>query len=188
MVIIMKMILELIIVLVVLILIILFLLYKIANNKFNIVNIKINKSEKKLKKCLEQKFELFLKTINILNKQSNFNEENFHNLLNTNLNKVTLMELNDVLIEADTSISQYFSQNEKIVNTKDLLTINQEMNELNITINATKKYYNNSIRDFNQLIKIRFTKIVAKLKGYHEMEKLKESESVKLKILSEHKK
>ena len=180
----MKIMLELIIVLIVLILIILFLLYKIISNKFNIVNIKINKSETKLKDNLHQKFELVLKLINFLNKQSNFNEDEFHNILNTNLKKISLKELNDNLVESDKNIAKYLSQNEKLINEKELSEINKEINELNIIINATRKYYNTNLKEYNKLIKKFPNNIVAKIKKFEEKTKLQEANNEKLKILN----
>jgi len=180
----MEILLELIIVLTVLIIVIIFLSYKIINNNFNIYNIKNNKSEKKLKKALNEKFELNLETINFLNKKIKINEDELHEFLNTNLKKVTLSDLNDIIIDTDKCISNYLSHNEKLVNNKEFSDINAKLNELNSTINSTKKYYNNSIKEYNKLIKKFPNKIIAKIKKYEEKTKLKEVTNEKLKILN----
>lgn len=180
----MKIMMELVIVLIVLILIIIFLLYKIASNKLNIINIKIEKSETKLKESLDKKFELILKVINFLNDKPNFNEDDFHDTLNINLKKIVLVDLNNNLIDCDKKIEKYLLQNEKLVNNKELIEINKELNELNITINVTRKYYNSAIKEYNQAREKFPTNIVGKIKNYQEKEKLKENQREKLKILS----
>lgn len=180
----MEIMLELIIVLVILIIVIIFLSYKITNNKFNIYDIKFDKSETKLKKCLDEKFEVTLKIIDFLNKNISIDEDELHEFLNTNLKKISLEELNNVIIDADKHIEKCLSRNEKIINNEEFVCFNKKLIELNITINAIKKYYNTNVKEYNLLIKKFPTNIIAKIKKYQEKNKLKESPNEKLKILN----
>lgn len=180
----MKMIIELLIVLVVLIGFILFLLYKIFNNKYNIIYIKISKSEKKLMESFKNKFNLLLKAIDFLNDKKNFDENLYHDFLNLNLEEITLNDLNDTLIDTELSIENYLSENEKIINNKDFKEIYKEIKEINITIDATRKYYNENLKDYNQFAKKFPTSILAKLKKLTEKDILKNDEEKKLKIFN----
>jgi len=103
----MKIIIELLIVLIVVIGIILFLLYKVLNNKYNVIDIKVSKSEKKLLKAQKDKYNLLLKAIDILNDNKKFDENQYHSFLNLKLDNISLNELNDILIETDNNIEEY---------------------------------------------------------------------------------
>lgn len=180
----MKMIIEVLIVLFALILAIVFLLTKVLTNKINIIKIKITKAEKKLTDLLKEKFELTLKEIDFLNDKKNFDENLYHSFLNIDLKNITLNNLNDLQNEADNNIKVYLSQNEKLINHKDFRELNKELNNLNITINATRKYYNENAKEFNKVIKKFPTSIVAKMKKEQSKDILNDNEEKKLKILN----
>lgn len=179
----MKIIIELLIVLFVLILIILFLLYKVLSNKFKIINIKINKSEKKLEETLKEKFNLTIKVIDILNDKKNFDEDLYHDFLNINLDEINLFDLNNILIDTDNKIELYLSQNEKLINNKDYKNLNKKINVLNTTIKTTRSYYNKNLKEYNNLIKKFPTSTIAKIKKYYKKEFLKDNPNKELKIM-----
>lgn len=179
----MKIIIELLIVLFVLIIVILFLLYKVLGNKFKIINIKINKSKNKLKEAFNEKFNLIIKVIDILNDKKKFDENLYHDFLNIKLDEISLCNLNDILIDTDNKIELYLSQNEKIINNKNYKELNKTLNSLNTTIEATRKYYNINLKEYNKLIKKFPTSIVARIKKYNEKEVLNNNPNKELKIM-----
>lgn len=180
----MKIIIELLIVLIVVIGIILFLLYKVLNNKYNVINIKVSKSEKKLLETEKNKFNLLIKAIDILNDNKKFDENLYHDFLNLKLDNISLNELNDTLIKTDNNIEEYLSQNEKIVNSKKFKDIYNDINKINVTINATRKYYNDNAREYNKFINKFPTSLFAKIKRLNEKEILKDNQDKQLKIFN----
>lgn len=180
----MKIIIELLIVLIVLIAIIVFLICKILNNKINIIKIKLTKAEKKLNDLFNKKFNLTLKIIDFLNNQKNFDENLFHDFLNTNLEEINLVKFNEIIINADNNINNYLSHNEKLVNNKDYIKLNEEINQINTTINSTKNYYNKNTKEYNKLVNKFPTSIIMKLKRQNTKEILKTNQENKLKILN----
>jgi len=180
----MKIIIELLIVLIVVIGIILFLLYKVLNNKYNVIDIKVSKSEKKLLKAQKDKYNLLLKAIDILNDNKKFDENQYHSFLNLKLDNISLNELNDILIETDNNIEEYLSQNEKIINSKNFKDLYNDINKINVTINATRKYYNENAKEFNKFLNKLPTSIFAKIKRLKEKDILKDNRDKQLKILN----
>lgn len=179
----MKLMIELLFILFFLILIIIFLSYKITSNKYSILNIKFNKAESKLKKALEEKFNLTIKVVEFLNKNATIDEDKLYNLLNANLKKTDLIELNEILVDADKYINDYLSHNEKLINYEEYVNLDMVLKELNVIINASRKYYNENVKEYNQLVKKFPTSIIAKIKKLEEKTKLKESHNNNLKIL-----
>lgn len=174
----MKILIELIIILVILLLIIMFLSYKIIINKFNIYNIKINKSKNNLVKDLNKKFELTLKIIDFLHNKITIDEDEINEFLNINLQKIEMEELNDILIKTDKFIDKYLVNNEKLINNNDFIELNKPIKELNIKINAIRKYYNETVKEYNQSVNKYPTKIIAKIKKFSEKDKLKEYKGI----------
>lgn len=174
---------ELLIVLFFIIAVIIFFLYKILNNRYNIINIKLTKSEKKLIDNEKKKFDLLIKAIDILNDNKKFDEDLYHKFLNTKLNEISLIELNDLLIETSNGIDKYLSQNEKIINNKKFKEVYNEINNTNITINSTRKYYNENLKEYNKFIKKFPASLFAKIRNLKEKQILKDDTNKKLKIL-----
>ena len=170
----MKTMIELIIILIVLLIIITILSYKIIINKFNIYNIKINKSKKNLVKDLNTKFELTLKILDFLHNKITIDEDEINEFLNIDLKQIEMEELNNILIKTDKFIDKHLLNNEKLINNEDFVNLNKPIKELNIKISAIRKYYNDTIKEYNLLINKFPSKIIAKLKKYNEKDKLKE--------------
>ena len=75
--------------------------------------------------------------------------------------------------------------NEKLLKNEAVIKINNELSEVNITINGGKKYYNDNLVIYNHLCNAFPSNIVAKLKRYHEKDFLDGEIKEELKILDE---
>jgi len=125
-----------------------------------------------------------LKAIDILNDNKKFDENQYHSFLNLKLDNISLNELNDILIETDNNIEEYLSQNEKIINSKNFKDLYNDINKINVTINATRKYYNENAKEFNKFLNKLPTSIFAKIKRLKEKDILKDNRDKQLKILN----
>ena len=179
----MQLIIELSIVIIVLLGFILFMIYKIINNGLKIYNIKFNEASKILKENLHKKYDVSLKIIEFLNKTIKIDEENIQDFLNTNLKNIEMEDLNDILINTDLYIEGYLEDNEKLVNDKVYKEIVKELDKLDVTINSTRKYYNDKVNEYNKLIKKFPYNLVNKMKKYPHRTKLTEQKKTELKIL-----
>lgn len=173
---------ELIIAIIILTIVIIFLITRIIINNCNIYDIKINKAKQNLKKELNKKFDVLLKVIDFLRNNVVLNEDPLYEFLNTNLKKVSLEELNNIIIDTDLIIGEYFEKNEKLINDESMKEINKELNELNIEIISTTKYYNKIATEYNNYIKRFPNNLIAKISKRKPLDKLKEVSKNKLKI------
>ena len=64
--------------------------------------------------------------------------------------------------------------NEKLLKNESVININKELNEINITINGGKKYYNDNLIYYNHLCNAFPSNIIAKIKKYKEKDFLDE--------------
>ena len=75
--------------------------------------------------------------------------------------------------------------NEKLLKNETIINLNKEINEVDITINGGKKYYNDNLVLYNHLCSAFPSIIIAKIKHYKEKEFLDDEIKEELKILEE---
>ena len=75
--------------------------------------------------------------------------------------------------------------NEKLLKDESIIKVNKELNEINITINGGKKYYNDNLVYYNHLCNAFPSNIIAKIKKYKEKDFLDDEIKEELKILDE---
>lgn len=165
------------------------LLGKIINNKFIIIIDKLNKATNKLNKKFIEKYQLLTKSINIFKKKKkvkNFDINNFKKYLETDINNnnIDINTLNDLLKDFDQEIINFLINNEKLINDTQYKKLCKKINKVNISIEATKKFYNQNVTTYNKLIAKYPEKIIAKILHYSEKNYLKVSEEPCLKILN----
>ncbi len=152
-------------------------------NKFQWLLIKINKAEKNITFHLEEKYAILSRYIEILKDNIELNDDvEEYKLLNT---KVSINTLNKKINSFNNIINKYMDNNEKLLKKEAIVNINKELNEVNISINGSKKYYNDNLIQYNHLCHKFPSIIIAKIFRYKEKEFLEENISENLKILDE---
>ena len=67
----------------------------------------------------------------------------------------------------------------------NIIKINKELNEVNMSLNGCKKYFNNNLIDYNNLCSSFPSKIIANLFHYQKKEFIDENIKDELKILND---
>ena len=153
-------------------------------NKFQWLLIKINKAETNISTALEKKHNILLRYQEVLKNNIKIKDEDFdrYKLLNM---KISINKLNKEIENMNNLIAIYMDNNEQLLKNEAIININNELSDINITINGIKKYYNDTIIDYNHLIHMFPAKIISILFNYKEKEFLDEDFKEELKILEE---
>ena len=156
----------------------------IIYNKFQWFIIKLNKGETILSTALDKKYNILLRYIDFLKTNLKIKNEEFEefNLLNT---KIPINKLNKKINEMNNAINKVMDNNENLLKEETIININKELLEVNISINGSKKYYNDNLIIYNQLVNSFPSKIIALLFRYKEKDFLDEEIKEELKILDE---
>ena len=156
----------------------------IIYNKFQWYIIKLNKGETILSTALDKKYNILLRYIDYLKTNVKIKNEEFEEfkLLNT---KIPINKLNKKINEMNNAINKVMDNNENLLKEETIININKDLLEVNISINGSKKYYNDNLITYNQLVNSFPSKIIALLFRYKEKDFLDEEIKEELKILDE---
>jgi len=156
----------------------------LAYNKYQLALIKLDKGETNIYSALEKKYNILLRYIDFLRNNIEINEEDFdeYNFLNL---KMPINKLNQKINNMNNVINKYMDNNEKLLKNETIININKELQDVNITINGCKKYYNDNLAKYNILIHKFPSNIIGKIFKYKEKDFLDEDINEQLKILDE---
>ena len=112
-------------------------------NKFKLLIIKITKGEQCINSLLQEKFNILVRYSDILKNSIKTNNEDFDefSLLNTTS---SIYKLDKKMKEMNNVINKYLDNNEKLIKNSNIISINRELQESNISLNGCKKYYNDN--------------------------------------------
>lgn len=154
-------------------------------NKFQWTNVLVDKGETNLELAFSKKHDILMRYLDILkDNKIDISEDEYENfkLLNT---KQSVNKVNKTIEEITNYINKIMDDNEKLLKKEAIININKELSEINISINGGKKYYNDNLVVYNHLCNAFPSKIIAKLKKYHEKDFLDSEVKEELKILDE---
>lgn len=148
---------EILIIGAVIVLILLLVLYSviISRKKLKRSLIKIDIADEDIDVYLDKKYELFHKSKNFIEDKeylNDFNENNF--------NELDHFEKNDLLDEYNNILQDKIYEDDDLLKNKDLSLLVDEVRSNNNNLNASIKYYNNSVEEYLKISKTFPTKLV----------------------------
>lgn len=154
-------------------------------NKFQWTIVLIEKGETYLENAFLKKHNILTRYLDVLkdNKVSIPDED--YERFNTFNMKQSVTKSNKNIEEITNYINKIMDNNEKLLKNEAIVKINNELNEINITINGGKKYYNDNLVIYNHLCNAFPSNIIAKLNKYCEKDFLDGEAKEELKILDE---
>lgn len=154
-------------------------------NKFQWTNILVNKGETNLESAFNKKHNILIRYLDILkDNKIDISDEDYDKFRLLNLTQPVSV-LNKEIEEITNYINRIMDNNEKLLKNESVININKELNEINITINGGKKYYNDNLIYYNHLCNAFPSNIIAKIKKYKEKDFLDDEIKEELKILDE---
>ena len=143
----------LIILIVLIVLFLIFLLVNIIYNKFQDFIIKIREVEGKIDETLRNKYDNLLKINNIIKEKIKTEKEIVDDLENNKPDEKTSFEVHRLLIERFNKLDFIKNQYEEVKNCEDIIILFSEINEMDESLNAYIKYYNENIVEYNKYVR-----------------------------------
>ena len=154
-------------------------------NKFQWTNILVNKGETNLESAFNKKHNILIRYLDILkDNKIDISDEDYDKFRLLNLTQPVSV-LNKEIEEITNYINRIMDNNEKLLKNEAVININKELDDVNITINGGKKYYNDNLVYYNHLCNAFPSNIIAKIKKYKEKDFLDDEIKEELKILDE---
>lgn len=158
-------------------------------NKFQILKIKISEAYNSLDILFEKKVNLLERATNIIKENNDKYKEDMllDNLTKIKSKNIDRFELNHELTLAFRDYKGLLDLDQKLANLDSLKVINEELDNIDTDIEASKKYYNDNVVLFNNLVKCFPSNILAVIKKYKKEDFFKEEKIETLEILKEKK-
>ena len=164
--------LMLILIFIILLICILIGLYTILYNKIQDYIIRINEVESSIDNLLREKFDTINKCVSIIKGNETINDEidknMFEEIVKLRSRKISNFDLDRVLVEAHNEFITIKEKYEEISKNEEIIKNSEEITEIDEKLKININYYNKNIAEYNKLIKLFPTNIVARLCKYEE--------------------
>lgn len=147
-------------------------IYTTLYNKLQDYVIRINEVESMIDNNLRNKYDNINKCVSLIKGNEKINEEidkkMFEEIVRLRTKKISNFDLDRKLIEANTSFITLKEKYKELQENEEIITISKKIDELDETLTVNRDYYNKNIAEYNKLVKLFPTNIVAKLCKYEE--------------------
>ncbi len=155
-----------------------------CRSKLNISNIKITEAEKNIDSILSKKTKNLNKIKPIILKE--IDEKNFlEDIEEFNVSENGYFESNSLLADFYAELTTIIDENEKLLNNEEIEKILEKLEDENVELKATIKYYNDSVTKFNKKIEQFPNNIYRIFLGYKKKELFKDETREEFEILKE---
>ena len=121
---------------------------------------------------LREKYDNINKCVSLIKGNQTINKEidkkMFEEIVKLRTKKISNFDLDRKLIEANNSFITLKERYKELKENKDIILITQKIDELDDNIVVNKDYYNKNIKEYNKMIKMFPTNIIAKIYKYEE--------------------
>ena len=147
-------------------------IYITLYNKIQSYTIRINEVESIIDNNLRDKYDNINKCVSLIKSNENINKEldkkMFEEIVRLRTKKISNFDLDRKLIEANTSFITIKEKYKELKENKDIITITKKIDEIDENLLVNRDYYNKNIAEYNKLITLFPTNIIAKIYKYEE--------------------
>ena len=140
-------------------------------NKLQDYIIKINEVESILDNNLRDKYDNLNKAVTIIKSNDDIKEEDkklFEEIIKLRTRKISNFDLDRKLIDANNNLITIKEKYKDIKTNKEIINISKKIEELDETLIVNRDYYNRNIAEYNKLIVLFPTNIIARICKYQE--------------------
>ena len=141
-------------------------------NKLQDYIIRINEVESILDNNLREKFDNLNKAVTIIKSSDYIDEEvdkkMFEDIVKLRNRKISNFDLDRKLIDSTTKFISMKEKYNELKTNKEIITITKNLDELDEVLAVNRDYYNKNIAEYNKLVAVFPTNIVARLCKYSE--------------------
>lgn len=137
-------------------------------NKFGELIIYINEGEQNIDESLRRKFDLLNRLINVINGNVENVNDKFEDFIKLRGKKLTNFDMDRKLVACSTIFYEIGEIHKELKNIKNYNKMLKELEENEEKLIAAKSYYNNIINNYNRLVRLFPSNIIAILNHYKE--------------------
>ena len=135
-------------------------------NRYQNYIIRINEAEANIDSTLRKRFDFLNKSIGIIKANTDIQEDILEIIVKLRSKKLSNFELDRQLYDAINEFNKIKEEHPDLKNSEAFIKIDLGLAESEAEIVASRKYYNDIITDFNKLVRVFPSNIVAKVCKY----------------------
>ncbi len=147
-------------------------IYMYLYNRIQDYIVKINEIESIIDTNLREKYDNINKCVTIIKNddkiKGKLEKQTFEELVKLRNRKISNFDLDRKLIEANNEFSAIKQKYSSINKNDEIIKISKKIEECDEKLEINREYYNNNIAEYNKLVKLFPTNIIAKICKYEE--------------------
>lgn len=147
-------------------------IYTTLYNKMQDYIIRINEVESRIDNNLRDKYDNMNKCVSIIKGNDTINKEldknMFEEIIKLRTRKISNFDLDRKLVEANNNFITLKEKYKDLKENEEISSITKKIEEIDENLTVNKDYYNKNIAEYNKLVKLFPTNIVARLCKYEE--------------------
>lgn len=159
---------SVIILIIIVVIFLLFIAFSIIYNKFQDYIIRINEVEGKIDEAIREKFDIIIKLNNITKEKIKTKKVLVDDISKLKDKKISSFEIDRKLVEALNKINFVKSQYTELETDEDVIKLTYDIEDIDESLRAFKKFYNETIVFYNRLIRKFPYNIMGKILKYKE--------------------
>ena len=148
--------------------IILLIYYIFLYNKINDSIIRIEEAESRIDNNLRDKYDLLNRSITLFRNNIELDENAFKDIIKLRARKISNFDLDRVLVKAYNEFLSIYEANKKLRENDEIYKVSRQLEIINDELLTLRNYYNANITNYNKMIKLFPTNIIAQIKKYKE--------------------
>lgn len=141
-------------------------------NKLQDYIIRINEVEAMLDNNLREKFDHINRCVSLIKSNDKIDEEidkkMFEEIVKLRTRKISNFDLDRKLVEANNNFITLKEKYKELKENKEIVNISKKLDEIDESITVNREYYNKNIAEYNKLVVVFPTNIVARICKYKE--------------------
>ncbi len=146
--------------------------YTTLYNKLQDFIIRIDEVESMIDNNLRDKYDALNKSVSLIKGNEKISkkldEKVFEEIVRLRTKKISNFDLDRKLVEANNSFIALKEKYKDLLDSEEIVNISNKIDDLDENLIVNKEYYNRNISEYNKLVKMFPTNIVAKLCKYEE--------------------
>jgi hypothetical protein len=138
------------------------IIYAVLYNKFQDISLKLKEAEREIDETLRQKYDLMIGIV------ENIKSDEIHKIKDLKDSDLSSFDFMRSVTEYELKIINEISSNKKLQKNDDIKNKLEDIEEINIKLEAEKRYFNDNISIYNGLSNRFPSNVVAKILGIKE--------------------
>lgn len=156
------------------------MLYISTYNHYQSYIIRINEAEANIDTILRKRFDLLNKSVSIIKANCNYDGEVLEKIVKLRSRKLSNFDLDKQIYEEIKQFNYFKDNYKELQESESFIKIADELDNTEIEINAIRKYYNDTITDYNKLINNFPTNMIGRICKYKEKTYFESKDSIGL--------